>query len=241
MLYTVRSESAADLHGTLAAVAEMGYEGVELFDLHGHAPGQVRDWLDELGLVACGRHVPLAALESELPESGCAGSDPGLEPRRAQLDRATRVEGRGTLARRAPARDRRPGSCGSDSSSASTTTTVRYVPSRAARASSTSCSRCRVFLELDLGWVWWAGVDPSHCSSAHAAARRSCTSRISAPEGSARSARSVMAPSATSVSPRRRSRQVRSGFWSSRTRPTGRRSPPRGARSRRCARCWSGA
>jgi sugar phosphate isomerase/epimerase len=68
MLYTVRGECAADLQGTLRAVAEMGYEGVELFDLHGHGPQQVRDWLDELGLAVAGRHVPLAALDSELPE-----------------------------------------------------------------------------------------------------------------------------------------------------------------------------
>jgi sugar phosphate isomerase/epimerase len=46
MLYTVRAECAADFEGTLRAVAEMGYEGVELFDLHGHAPDVVRGWLD---------------------------------------------------------------------------------------------------------------------------------------------------------------------------------------------------
>ena len=38
MLYTVRDECARDLEGVLKSVAEIGYEGVELFDLHGHEP-----------------------------------------------------------------------------------------------------------------------------------------------------------------------------------------------------------
>ena len=36
MLYTVRQDCARDFEGTLRAVASLGYEGVELFDLHGH-------------------------------------------------------------------------------------------------------------------------------------------------------------------------------------------------------------
>ena len=67
MLYTVREESATDLEGVLKAVAEIGYDGVELFDLHGHDAAQVREWLDRLGLVAVGRHAGLDALETELP------------------------------------------------------------------------------------------------------------------------------------------------------------------------------
>ena len=68
MLYTVRDECARDFEATLRAVAAMGFEGVELFDLHGHEPGDVRRWLDELGLPACGRHAPLDAIETRLPE-----------------------------------------------------------------------------------------------------------------------------------------------------------------------------
>jgi len=63
MLYTVREDCDRDLEGTLREVAEIGYEGVELFDLHGHAPEQVRAWLDELGLAVCGRHISLDALD----------------------------------------------------------------------------------------------------------------------------------------------------------------------------------
>ena len=67
MLYTVREESARDLEHVLRRVSEIGYDGVELFDLHGHEAAVVRSWLDELGLVAAGRHAGLEALENELP------------------------------------------------------------------------------------------------------------------------------------------------------------------------------
>ena len=71
MLYTLRQDCARDFEGTLRAVASLGYEGVELFDLHGHDAAVVRRWLDELGLVACGRHAGLGAVETEL--AGLAG------------------------------------------------------------------------------------------------------------------------------------------------------------------------
>ena len=45
----------------------MGYEGVEVFDLHGHEPDEVASWLADTGLVACGRHASLDVIESELP------------------------------------------------------------------------------------------------------------------------------------------------------------------------------
>ena len=67
MLYTIRDECERDLEGTLRTVADLGYEGVELWQLHGHEPARVRAWLDELGLVAAGRHASLQALETELP------------------------------------------------------------------------------------------------------------------------------------------------------------------------------
>ena len=68
MLYTVREDCARDFEGTLRAVASLGYEGVELFDLHGHEAAEVRGWLDELGLAVAGRHAGLEALDSGLPE-----------------------------------------------------------------------------------------------------------------------------------------------------------------------------
>ena len=45
MLYSVRTAADDDLEATLREVAAIGYDGVELFDLHGHAPAQVAAWL----------------------------------------------------------------------------------------------------------------------------------------------------------------------------------------------------
>jgi sugar phosphate isomerase/epimerase len=67
-LYTLRSECDRDLEGVLGRVGAQGYDGVELFQLHGHEPEQVRAWLDEAGLVAAGRHARLEVLESGLEE-----------------------------------------------------------------------------------------------------------------------------------------------------------------------------
>src|SRR5258707_7305398 len=66
MLYTVRDECARDFEGVIREVGALGFEGVELFDLHGHTPEQVRGWLDEAGLVAVGRHAGIDLLENDL-------------------------------------------------------------------------------------------------------------------------------------------------------------------------------
>ena len=65
-LYTVRAECDRDLEGTLRTLGAQGYDGVELYDLHGHDARTVRAWLDESGLVAVGRHARLEAIEDEL-------------------------------------------------------------------------------------------------------------------------------------------------------------------------------
>ena len=54
MLYSVRRACADDFQGTLRTIAAMGYAGVEVFDLHGHAVADVRGWLDDDGLDVCG-------------------------------------------------------------------------------------------------------------------------------------------------------------------------------------------
>ncbi|KPK66308.1 MAG: xylose isomerase [Planctomycetes bacterium SM23_32] len=61
-LFSVRKQCAEDLPGTLEAVAEMGYEGVEFAGYHGHGAEDIRQMLDECGLVACGTHTGLETL-----------------------------------------------------------------------------------------------------------------------------------------------------------------------------------
>lgn len=64
-LYSVREECARDLPGTLKAVAEMGYQGVEFAGHHGRTASDLRRMLDNLGLDCCGSHIPLEALLGE--------------------------------------------------------------------------------------------------------------------------------------------------------------------------------
>ena len=158
MLYTVRDECSLDLAGTLRAVAEMGYEGVELFDLHGHAPAQVRVWLDEARLDVCGRHVSLAALEHGLPELGEQAPILGtnrialswIEAPTSREDARTAAERLGHAAREAASLGLELGFHNHDGE-------LRELH---------GCTflddllELPLFLELDLGWAWWAGVDP---------------------------------------------------------------------------------
>ncbi|RME64624.1 MAG: sugar phosphate isomerase/epimerase [Caldilineae bacterium] len=64
-LYSVRHALAEDLHGVLAAVARMGYAGVEFFGPPQHAAGELRAALEDVGLVCCGWHVPFALLQDD--------------------------------------------------------------------------------------------------------------------------------------------------------------------------------
>ncbi len=67
-LYTLRDETAKDFAGTLRQVAEMGYEGVEFAGYGDASAEEMRDLLNELGLVAFGSHVSLQRLEENLDE-----------------------------------------------------------------------------------------------------------------------------------------------------------------------------
>jgi sugar phosphate isomerase/epimerase len=65
-LYSVRKECERDLPGTLAAVAEMGYEGVEFAGYYGRSAQELRAMLDELGLRVAGTHIGLNTLQGDL-------------------------------------------------------------------------------------------------------------------------------------------------------------------------------
>ena len=57
-LYSVREQCKADLPGTLAAVAKIGYPGVEFAGYHGRRAKELRQLLDDNGLKVCGTHTP---------------------------------------------------------------------------------------------------------------------------------------------------------------------------------------
>ena len=160
-LWTIREECDRDLERALRTVAAQGYDGVELFQLHGHDVEQVRAWLDSANLVAAGRHVRVEVIESELPqlveELRVLGTDRAaiawIDPE--ELDRPGDVVERfADAAREARDRDIRLGFHNHwmepvpIDGRPSFLDLLRRLPSDL------------LWLELDLGWVWQAGVDP---------------------------------------------------------------------------------
>ena len=65
-LYSVREECARDLAGTLRAVADMGYEGVEFAGYYDRSAEELRVMLDDVGLRCCGTHT---RLDTILPDA----------------------------------------------------------------------------------------------------------------------------------------------------------------------------
>lgn len=61
-LYSIREDCARDLPGCLAAVAKMGYEGVEFAGYYGWAANDLRKLLDDVGLKVAGTHTGLDTL-----------------------------------------------------------------------------------------------------------------------------------------------------------------------------------
>lgn len=57
-LYSVREQCQKDFPRTVAAVAKIGYRGVEFAGYYGRSAKELRKLLDDNGLVACGTHTP---------------------------------------------------------------------------------------------------------------------------------------------------------------------------------------
>jgi sugar phosphate isomerase/epimerase len=56
-LYSVRQQAEKDMAGTIAAVAKMGYEGVEFAGYFNHKAEDLRKMLDENKIKCCGTHT----------------------------------------------------------------------------------------------------------------------------------------------------------------------------------------
>ncbi len=61
-LYSVRKECEKDFVGTVAAVAKMGYQGVEFAGYYNYDAKDLRKLLDDNGLKCCGTHTQLDTL-----------------------------------------------------------------------------------------------------------------------------------------------------------------------------------
>lgn len=66
-LYSVRGDCGKDFDGTLAALAKMGFDGVEFAGYHSYAnkPKELKAKLDELGLKAAATHVGTGTLRGD--------------------------------------------------------------------------------------------------------------------------------------------------------------------------------
>ena len=106
-LYSIRHDCERDLAGTLAQVAEMGYDGVEFAGYYGYSAEDLRALLDDLGLVCCGTHAAWSSVQPDMLEDTIAYNQtlgnkylivPGLPPERrdsraAWLETATLFNG----------------------------------------------------------------------------------------------------------------------------------------------------
>ena len=145
----------------LRTLGAQGYDGVELYDLHGHDARTVRVWLDESGLVAVGRHARLEAIEDELQslsaELAVLGTDrlaiSWIDP--DALDEpepvVRRIEAAAQAARQAGLKlgfHNHWSELRQLDGGATFLDLLRALPADL------------LWLELDLGWVWQAGADP---------------------------------------------------------------------------------
>ena len=64
-LYSVRNECGKDLAGTVAAVAKIGYKGVEFAGYYGKSAADLKKMLDDNGLVCCGTHTGFDTLTGD--------------------------------------------------------------------------------------------------------------------------------------------------------------------------------
>jgi len=184
-LFTIRGPLAEDLRGTLAEVAEMGFEGVEPISVtgaDGHmidllpggavpaaAPSEVRRVLDDVGLVAASMHAPLVTRENAnalLDEAETPGTDL-LGPSAPQV-----VHGFGPETFGSPDDVRRLADVLSSAAELAGERGARIgyhnhdfevtqpSPERTALEELLELTDPRVFVEFDVTWVERAGVDP---------------------------------------------------------------------------------
>jgi sugar phosphate isomerase/epimerase len=152
-LYTVRDELERDRDGTLRTIASLGYEGVELFGPV-DAPA-MRAALDDLGLAVAGRHILLDADVDALAEDarilGCNRvALAWIDPVATVAERDDAVAQITELAGRARAAGLDFGFHNHWSE----------VPALEDGTSLLALLPGWIWLEIDLGWAWWAGTSP---------------------------------------------------------------------------------
>jgi sugar phosphate isomerase/epimerase len=161
-LYTVRDLCTDDLAGSLATTAALGFDGVELHDLYGHPADAMRRLLDENGLIASSRHASLPLIETEIEELAeelrVLGTDRlvvgWIEPP-ATAAVADVVQARILAAAESAAAQGLHLGFHNHDGELAVLDDGSSMLGRLLDADGT-----KLFLELDLGWVWYAGSDP---------------------------------------------------------------------------------
>ncbi|MGL4593680.1 MAG: sugar phosphate isomerase/epimerase family protein [Thermoguttaceae bacterium] len=64
-LYSVRGAASKDIAAVLAAIAKMGYDGVEFAGYYGKSPKDLKKMLDDNGLVCCGTHTHIGEMRGD--------------------------------------------------------------------------------------------------------------------------------------------------------------------------------
>ncbi len=64
-LYTVRDKTAEDMLGTLAKLGEIGYQAVEFAGYGSSEPNAIREALDKAGIAGVAAHVALARIDNQ--------------------------------------------------------------------------------------------------------------------------------------------------------------------------------
>ena len=65
-LYSIKELTEKDFFGSLEKVAKIGYPGVEFAGFFDTPASELKKVLDDLGIVACGSHIGIDALEEEI-------------------------------------------------------------------------------------------------------------------------------------------------------------------------------
>jgi sugar phosphate isomerase/epimerase len=163
-LYTVRDKTAEDMLGTLARLGEIGYRAVEFAGYGNSEPQAIREALDKAGISGVAAHVPLTRIDNEfdivVQEMDIIGARhliiPWLPPE--QRTKAGYDHVIDTLNKRAPeARDAglRLGYHNHDFEFMADENGM-FPFDRIADSTDPSL----VSLEIDAGWVKYAGQDP---------------------------------------------------------------------------------
>ncbi len=64
-LYSLREQCKTDLPGMIALVSRIGFKGVEFAGYFGHDAKELRQVLDDHGIVACGTHAPFETVQGD--------------------------------------------------------------------------------------------------------------------------------------------------------------------------------